>query len=76
MTPYELINKSHTFEDGDSITITQIKVRDGNELWVTCSIQQGPGVARRVVMTLNEFMGTYGHLFGFKSEDIPPPVDD
>lgn len=59
----DIIGKSHTFPDGDSIKITQIKMRDANKLWVTYHIQQGPGIPRKLVMPLDEFMGTYGHLF-------------
>ena len=69
----DLVGKSHVFEDGDSITVIQIKVRDGNIPWVTYHIQQGPGVARKLVMQLDQFVNEYGHLFGVKSEDIPWP---
>ena len=48
----------------------QIKLRDGNIPWVTYHLQQGPGIPRKQVMQYNEFVGTYGHLFGVKSEDI------
>lgn len=67
----DLVGKSHIFEDGDSITVTQIKIRDGNEPWVTYQIKQGPGVARRLVMPLYEFAGTYGHLFGVSEDNLP-----
>jgi len=30
---------------------------------VTYHIQQGPGIPRKLIMELNEFIGTYGHLF-------------
>lgn len=66
-----LVGKSYRFEDGDSIAVTQIKIRDGNEPWVTYTIQQGPGIPRRLVMTLFEFVNTYGHLFGISEDDIP-----
>jgi hypothetical protein len=64
-----LIGKSHTFEDGDSITIIQVKVRDGNENWITYHVQQGPGVPRKLVMREEEFVDTYGHLFGLLPDD-------
>jgi len=70
--PNDIVGKSHTFKDGDSITVTQIKIRDGNEPWVTYQVQQGPGVPRKLVMKLYEFNNMYGHLFGIKTEDIPP----
>lgn len=72
----ELVGKVHVFEDGDSITIVQIKIRDGNIPWVTYAAQQGPGVARRLVMRIDEFVSTYGHLFGVKTEDIPWTEDE
>jgi hypothetical protein len=67
----KLVGKTHTFEDGDSITVTQIKQRDGNELWVTYNIQQGPGIPRRLVMSLHEFVNTYGHLFDISEDNLP-----
>lgn len=66
----DLVGKSHTFPDGDSIKVVQIKLRDANELWVTYHIQQGPGIPRKLVMPLNEFMGTYGHLFGISDNNL------
>jgi hypothetical protein len=57
------VGKSYVFPDGDAITVMQIKVRDGNEEWVTYQIQQGPGVPRKLVMKLYEFNNTYGYLF-------------
>ena len=69
----DLIGKSHEFDDGDSITVVQIKIRDENEPWVTYHIQQGPGIPRKLVMKYDEFIGTYGHLFGLISEDSFPP---
>lgn len=64
----ELVGKTHTFDDGDSIKVSQIKERDGNEMWVTYLIQQGPGIPRKLLMPLHEFVNIYGHLFGI-SED-------
>lgn len=69
----DLVGKSHTFEDGDSITVTQIKIRDENMQWVTYHIQQGPGIPRKLVMKYDEFVVTYGHLFGLITEDSSPP---
>lgn len=72
MNIQELVGKTHIFEDGNSITITQIKIRDGNVPWITYETLTGPGIPRRYVMTLHEFNGHYGHLFGVNSDDIPP----
>lgn len=68
----ELVGKTHKFEDGDSITIMQIKIRDENEEWVTYHVQQGPGIPRKLVMRMSEFIITYGHLFGIITEDSSP----
>lgn len=59
----ELVGKKYTFEDGNSIEVTQIKSRNADHHLVTYQIIQGPGIPRRLVMELNEFLGTYGHLF-------------
>jgi hypothetical protein len=65
----DLIGKSYKFEDGDTISIVQIKVRDGGEKWITYHVQQGPGIPRKLVMRQEEFVDTYGHLFGIISDD-------
>jgi hypothetical protein len=65
----DLVGKRYVFEDGDSMTIMQVKMRDGNENWITYHVQQGPGVARKLVMRQEEFIDTYGHLFGIISDD-------
>lgn len=70
MNHNDLVGKSYVFDDGNSITITQIKIRNGNEPWVTYQTLSGPGIPRRYVMTLQEFNEHYGHLFGLKSSDI------
>lgn len=53
----------HQFEDGDSIEVIQLKSRNDEIHLVTYHIQQGPGIPRKLVMELNEFIETYGHLF-------------
>lgn len=70
MNHNDLVGKSYTFEDGASITITQIKIRDENQPWVTYHTTSGSGIPRKFVMTLHEFQGHYGHLFGINSDDI------
>jgi hypothetical protein len=64
MNNYDLVGKSYTFADGNSITVMQIKERDGNELYVTYHIKTGPGIPRKLVLSLEEFNNYYGHLFG------------
>ena len=54
----------------------QVKLRDGNTPWVTYNLKQGPGIPRKQVMPLDEFVNTFGHLFGVKTEDIPFPDDE
>ena len=72
LVPESLVGSKHTFPDGDSIEITGVKLRDrllegegreGITPFVTYNICQGPGIPRRQIMSYNEFLGTYGHLF-------------
>lgn len=58
----DLVGKSFTFDDGDSIEVIQVKRRDTGP-WVTYHIIQGSGIPRKMVMSLEEFMNNYGHLF-------------
>jgi len=57
-----LLGKSHTFDDGDKIEVVQVKRRD-NGPWVTYHVHQGPGIPRKLTMTVREFDDLYGHLF-------------
>lgn len=59
-----LVGKKFIFEDKDSIEVIQIKWRGEEDFLVTYHVQQGPGIPRKLVMPLNEFVGTYGYLFG------------
>lgn len=61
--PKKLVGQKHVFEDGDSIEVIQTKSRNEELHLITYHIQQGPGIPRKLVMELNEFMDTYGHLF-------------
>ena len=67
----DLVGQKYTFEDGDYLEVIQIKWRGDEDYLVTYHVQQGPGVARKLVMSLKEFLGTYGHLFG-KGEPPTP----
>ena len=60
----DLVGKKYIFEDGDTIEVIQIKWRGDEDFLVTYHVQQGPGIARKLVMPIQEFLGTYGHLFG------------
>lgn len=76
MSYENLIGKSYVFEDGNSITVSQVKLRDGNIPWVTYLTKSGPGIPRKYVTTLYEFNGHYGHLFGIDPSDIPDMPQD
>jgi hypothetical protein len=58
------VGKSHTFPDGDRIEVFQVKERGPEQQLVSYYVYQGPGIPRKLVMTLKEFTETYGHLFG------------
>lgn len=64
LTKDNIVGLKHVFEDGDSICVVQVKSRNAETHLVTYHIQQGPGIPRKHVMEFNEFLGTYGHLFG------------
>lgn len=65
----DLVGKSYTFEDGNKIEVFQIKRRDEGE-FVTYHVYQGPGIPRKLIMQLDEFINNYGHLFREKTSDI------
>ena len=65
----DLVGKSYRFDDGSTITVMQIKNRDEGEQLVTYHVQQGPGIPRKLVMTMVEFVSTFGHLFRPKKEN-------
>lgn len=64
-----LVGKEYIFSDNDKIKIFQIKRRDDGD-YVTYLVHQGPGIPRKLVMPLVQFLDNYGHLFGVKTEDI------
>lgn len=57
-----LLGKKFTFEDGALIEVIQIKPREGG-LWVHYLTSINNSLPRKLVMPLNEFNNTYGHLF-------------
>ena len=63
LTKDNIVGLKHQFEDGDSIEVVQVKSRNEELHLVTYHIQQGPGIPRKLIMELNEFIDTYGHLF-------------
>ena len=66
MIPQELqewIGREYRFEDGQSLTVREIKLRDEGLYWVTYMTITGPGIPIKYVMPFEEFKVTYGHLF-------------
>lgn len=65
MNPEDLVGKSYQFEDGNRIEVTQVKRTDPERggHYVTYKITTGPGVPRRLVMPIEEFLSTFAHLF-------------
>lgn len=57
-----LIGTTYTFADNDRLELMQIKRRDDGP-YVTYHVKQGPGIPRKLVMRIDEFAHTYGHLF-------------
>lgn len=53
----------YKFDDGNSIEIIQIKDRDEGQKLVTYLTRTGPGIPKKLVMDLKEFLDNYGHLF-------------
>lgn len=67
---YDLAGKSYKFDDGNSITVVQVKRTDEDRggFLVTYHIKTGPGIPQKLVLPLNEFIGHYGHLFGLTGD--------
>jgi hypothetical protein len=65
-----LVGKTYTFEDGNFITVIQIKSRDEGLKLVTYEIGGGGSLPRKLVMTLTEFEHVYGYLFD-ESKPVP-----
>lgn len=58
-----LIGTQHTFPDGIKIKIVDIKQRE-LEPWITYETDYGSSLPRRFSLKLEEFLNTYGHLWG------------
>lgn len=62
---HELVGQSYVFEDDAKIEVIQVKDTDedrGRQL-VTYLVSQGPNLPRKLVMGIDEFINTFGHLF-------------
>ena len=69
---YNLVGKSYTFPDGNKIKVIQIKMRDElghNTPYVTYLTYSGPGIPKKEILKVSDFVGHFGHLFGIK--DVP-----
>ncbi len=62
----DLVGRYHRFDDGDKIEVFQVKHRGPEQTLITFYVTQGPGIPRKLVMSLEEFKSTYGHLFGLE----------
>ena len=72
----ELVGKKYVFDDGNVIEIIQVKPRevDGQTTpCVTYQIYQGANLPRKLILTINEFIGTFGHLFGYDNQHTIKP---
>lgn len=66
---HQFINKPYTFEDGVELKIIQIKTRDEHVEWVTYNTTHRGALPKKSVVTVNEFIEGFGHLYGLK--EIP-----
>ena len=62
---FELVGKSYTFPDKNKIEVTQIKKTDEDrgDYLVTYNVYSGPGIPRKYVLPIQEFINNYSHLF-------------
>lgn len=67
----DLVGKKYTFEDGDSLEVIQVKWRGDEDYLISVLMHQGPGIPRKLVLPIKDFMETYGHLFGLSE---PPAL--
>lgn len=68
----DLVGQRYVFADGDYLEVVSIKWRGDDQFLVAYMVQQGPGIPRKLVMSLEEFLNTYGYLFG-RGEPIGEP---
>jgi hypothetical protein len=57
-----LVGKKFSFEDGALLEVLQLKEREDG-LWVHYFISMNDSLPRKLVMKLEEFNNTFGHLF-------------
>lgn len=61
-----LVGKIYTFEDGITLKILEYKHRDQGVFWVTYETNDGIHIPKKLMIPEQEFMNSYGHLFGLK----------
>lgn len=59
----DLVGKTYRFGDGNFITVIQIKARDEGKKLITYTVGDGGSLPRKLVMEMEEFSKTFGHLF-------------
>jgi hypothetical protein len=57
-----LTGKKFSFEDGSLLEVIQLKPREDG-MWVHYFISMNSNLPRKLVMKLDEFNNTFGHLF-------------
>lgn len=67
----DIVGQRYVFADGDWLEVQHIKWRGDEDFMVAYLIQQGPGIPRKLILPLQEFLGTYGHLFGKGEPPMP-----
>ena len=75
----ELVGKKYVFDDGNVIEVIQIKPRevDGQTTpCVTYQIYQGANLPRKLILSISEFLGNFGHLFGYDNQHTIKPMND
>lgn len=67
----DLVGKSYIFEDGAVLKVIQEKRRDDGP-WITYETSNGRSIPRKLVMPREEFIKSYGHLFGLTDPPTHP----
>jgi hypothetical protein len=60
----DLVGQKYEFDDGNSLEVIQLRWRGDEDFLVTYHVHNGPGIPRKLILPLQEFLGTYGYLFG------------
>jgi len=62
---HELVGKKYTFDDGNTIEVIQVKMREEEEA-VTYFIGGPNDLPRKLVLPMSTFLHNFGHLFGMR----------